>query len=167
MNTIPLEVFNEVYREQSRKLYSFAFKILKDAQIAEDVVQECFSRLNKQDYDKLKDRINSWLFTVCRNHSFKQIRKNKRYVELFDDGSDTVDESRDPSEEMNMNQYKKVLMGFIEKLSPRQKEIIMLRFFGDYDYNECAKILKTTSGNIGFHQSTAIQNLKKMMMQIS
>ena len=72
MNTIPLEVFNEVYREQNRKLFSYAFKFLKDAQRAEDVVQECFSRLNKQDYDKLKDRINSWLFTVCRNHSFKQ-----------------------------------------------------------------------------------------------
>jgi RNA polymerase sigma factor (sigma-70 family) len=165
MKTIPTEVFNQLYKDQYRKLCSYAFRLLKDEELSSDVVQECFARLLKQDYERFQDRLNSWLFTVCRNLSFKQIQKRKRFVEIFEEDRDELDENRDPSEEMDMNHYKKVLMNCIENLSPRQKEVIKLRFFGDYDYNECAKILNTSSGNVGFNQSTAIQNLRKMMAE--
>jgi RNA polymerase sigma factor (sigma-70 family) len=51
----------------------------------------------------------------------------------------------------------------MRKLTKRQRDVLKLRFFKDLDYNESAKKLKTTSGNIGFHQTTAIQKLRKMM----
>lgn len=165
MKTIPSEVFEEIYKKEYRKLRAYAYRILKDDQRAEDAVHEAFFRLNKQDYEKLEGHVESWLYTVCRNYSFKQNAKNNRFVEIFEQDRDEMDESRDPSEEMDMNQHKKTLMKLIEKLTPRQKDIIRLRFFRGCDYNETAEILKTTSGNVGFHQSTAIQNLRKMMAE--
>jgi RNA polymerase sigma-70 factor (ECF subfamily) len=163
MKTIPLEIFEEIYKNQYRKLRTYAYRILKDDQLAEDAAHESLFRLHNQDFEKIQGHVESWLYTVCRNHSLKQLKKNSRFVEIFEEDRDEMDESRDPSEEFDMNTYKKVLKRYMKKLTKRQRDIIKLRFFKGFDYNECAQKLKTTSGNIGFHQTTAIQSLRRMM----
>lgn len=165
MNTIPTEIFDQLYKDNYRKLIAYAYRILKEEQASEDAVQETFVRLAKQDYENLKDKIMPWMFTVCRNLCFKFLDKRKRFIEIKEGEEDfeKIDESRDPSEEFDMNVYKKVLKRYMKKLTKRQRDILRLRFFKGFDYKECAAKLKTTSGNVGFHQTTAIQTLRKMM----
>jgi RNA polymerase sigma-70 factor (ECF subfamily) len=163
MNIIPTELLNQLYAEKYRELYLTSNRILKDDDLAHDVVQECFTRLHKQDYEKWKDRLIPWLFTVCRNLSIRFLNKKNRFVEIFETDYDKIDESRTPSEQMDLELHKKLLKKCMRKLTKRQRDVLKLRFFKDLDYNESAKKLKTTSGNIGFHQTTAIQKLRKMM----
>lgn len=165
MTTIPSEIFNEFYKENYRKILAYSYRFLKDEQMSQDATQETFMRLTKQDYESLKDKVMPWMFTVCRNICFKLLEKRKRFVEIKEgeEDSEKIDESRDPSEEFDMNVYKKVLKRHFKKLTKRQRDVLRLRFFKGFDYNECAEKLKTTSGNIGFHQTTAIQTLRKMM----
>lgn len=165
MKSIPSEIFEELYKKEYRKLRAYAYRFLKDEQRAEDAAQEAFFRLSKQDYEKLEGRLESWLYTVCRNCSFKQKAKDSRFVELSDDDRNELDESRTASEEMDLDFYKKLLKKYMRKLTKRQRDVLKLRFFKDLDYNQSAKKLKTTSGNIGFHQSIAIQKLRKMMQE--
>ena len=163
MNTIPTELLNQLYAEKHRELYLYSNRIVKDDQLANDVVQECFIRLYKQDYDKWKDRLIPWLFTVCRNLSIKFLNKKNRFVEIFETDYDKIDESRSASEQMDLEYQKKLLKKYMRKLTKRQRDVLKLRFFKDLDYSQCAKKLKTSSGNIGFQQCTAIQNLRKLM----
>jgi RNA polymerase sigma-70 factor (ECF subfamily) len=163
MNTIPTELLTQLYAEKYRELYLTSNRILKDDDLAHDVVQECFTRLHKQDYDKVGDHLIPWLFTVCRNLSIRFLNKKNRFVEIFETDYDKIDESRTPSEQMDLELHKKLLKKCMRKLTKRQRDVLKLRFFKDLDYNESAKKLKTTSGNIGFHQTTAIQKLRKMM----
>jgi RNA polymerase sigma-70 factor (ECF subfamily) len=163
MNTIPTELLNQLYAEKHRELYIYSNRIVKDDQLANDVVQECFIRLHKQDYEKWKDRLIPWLFTVCRNMSIKFLNKKNRFVEIFETDYDKIDESRSASEQMDLEYQKKLLKKYMRKLTKRQRDVLKLRFFKDLDYNQCAKKLKTSSGNIGFQQCTAIQNLRKLM----
>ena len=163
MNTIPTELLNQLYTENHRKLFVYSNGIVKDIQLANDVVQECFIRLHKQDYEKWKDRLVPWLFTVCRNLSIKFLNKKNRFVEIFETDYDKIDESRSASEQMDLDHQKKLLKKYMRKLTKRQRDVLKLRFFKDLNYNQCAEKLKTTTGNIGFHQTTAIQNLRKMM----
>jgi RNA polymerase sigma-70 factor (ECF subfamily) len=164
MKTIPSEIFEELYKREYRKLCAYAYRFLKDEQRAEDAAQEAFFRLTKQDYEKLEGRLESWIYTVCRNCSFKQKAKDSRFVEICDEDVNELDESRTASEQMDLDYHKKILKKCMRKLTKRQRDVLKLRFFNDLDYNESAKKLKTTSGNIGFHQTTAIQKLRKMMM---
>ena len=163
MNTISTELLNQLYAEKHRELYLYSNRIVKDDQLANDVVQECFIRLYKQDYDKWKDRLIPWLFTVCRNLSIKFLNKKNRFVEIFETDYDKIDESRSASEQMDLEYQKKLLKKYMRKLTKRQRDVLKLRFFKDLDYSQCAKKLKTSSGNIGFQQCTAIQNLRKLM----
>jgi RNA polymerase sigma factor (sigma-70 family) len=164
MNTIPTELLTQLYAEKHHELYLSSNRILKDDQLAHDVVQECFTRLHKQDYDKVGDHLIPWLFTVCRNLSIRFLNKKNRFVEIFETDYDKIDESRTPSEQMDLEIHKKLLKKCMRKLTKRQRDVLKLRFFKDLDYNTCAKKLKTSSGNIGFQQSTAIQKLRKMML---
>jgi RNA polymerase sigma-70 factor (ECF subfamily) len=163
MNTIPTELLTQLYTEKHRELYLSSNRIVKDDQLAHDVVQECFTRLHKQDFDKVSDHLIPWLFTVCRNLSIRFLNKKNRFVEIFETDYDKIDESRTPSEQMDLELHKKLLKKCMRKLTKRQRDVLKLRFFKDLDYNQSAKKLKTTSGNIGFHQTTAIQKLRKMM----
>jgi len=54
--------------------------ILKDLDRSRDVVQDTFIRLYKQDVEKVKGGLKSWLFTVCRNRALDVLRKEKRMV---------------------------------------------------------------------------------------
>jgi RNA polymerase sigma-70 factor (ECF subfamily) len=165
MNQIPLNVYNEVYEDAHKKLLSFSFGIVKDAERAEDVVQETFKKFFCQDYEKLKDHVNQWLFTVCRNTSFKVLAKNKRYVEYFESDSDKISDDLNPSEDLELHELKEHLIEAMSVLTDREMSVIKCRFFHDMSYEESAKALNTSTGNIGFMQHSAIKKLKNAIQK--
>lgn len=160
MNEIPLNVYNQVYDDIHKKLLAFSFSIVKDADRAADVVQETFKKLFCQDYENLKDHVNQWLFTVCRNTSLKVLAKNKRYVEYFESDSDKISDDLTPSEDLELQELKEHLIEAMSILTDREKSVIKCRFFHEMSYEESAKALNTSTGNIGFMQHSALKKLK-------
>lgn len=146
------------------KLFTSCVKIVRDHQAAEDVIQETFFRLYKQDYAKIKDHIDLWLFTVCRNLSIKVYHKQNK-VSLYG-GSEEFDDIEDesvPIPSCSLMQKEKVqkLLKFFKKLPKRQVQALKYRYYKDMDYKEIAKKLKTTTGNVGFMLSTATSSLRE------
>lgn len=160
---ISTEKFNQIYAEQHHKLYLYARSIVKDDDRAKDSVQETFTRLCKQDFEKIEHILVKWLFVVCRNFSFRQLQKNKRYVELSENDTDKMSEDRSPAEEMDIKEQVVALRKLVNKLSPREKEVLKYRFSKQLNYPESAKKMKTSEGNVGFLQSNAIKHLRIMM----
>lgn len=160
MNEIPVSVYNQVYDDMHKKLLSYSYSILKDGERAEDVVQDTFKKLFCQDYDSLKDHMNQWLFTVCKNASLKTLSKNKRYVEYFESDGDKISDDLNPSEDLEHQELKQHLVEAMSLLTEREQSVIKCRFFHQMSYEESAKKLKTTTGNIGFIQHTALKKLK-------
>ena len=65
-----------------------------------------------------------WLFTVCRNLSFKLKTKEKRYTILLEDDNEMLDEAKNPAESLDFLEQKTHLLKCIEKLSPLQNKVI-------------------------------------------
>ena len=161
MKQITQEKLTELYRDYYKRLYASAEKIVKEHQRAQDVVQEIFLRLYKQDFSKIEDHIHKWLFTVCRNCSIKQYHKNNSYVLIENSEElDTIDESNSVSENMIKSVLSKSLVKLLNKLSKNQRKAIKLRYFQDLSYTTIAEKMKTTVGNVGFMLSTAIKKIK-------
>src|ERR1043165_2813009 len=78
MRTSWAEVVRGAVREFESPLLLYAFRLLKDEQEAQDVVQETFLRLCSQDTAELEGRISVWLFSVCRNLCMDMVRKKAR-----------------------------------------------------------------------------------------
>lgn len=161
---ITTEEFNELYKEWTPKLKSYANRILYNQESVEDCVQEVFRKLLNQDFDKIKDHIQSWMFVVCRNTSFKIKAKQKRFVDSFEE-EEAICEDLNPFESLDRKELYKKVERIIRNLSDQQKKSLKLRYKSDLSYEEIAKKMKTTSGNVGFHLSTAIKNVRKNLLK--
>ena len=155
MNTI-----EELYKEYQPRLFAYSYKILKNNENAKDCVQEVFKRLAKQDIEKIKDYIHQWLFVVCKNCSLK-ILKKQNFVLLDEDHDQIFSEDKNPFESLDSKEKIKKLLSMVEELPKKRKDILKLRFVYDLKYEQIAKKLKTTSGNVGFMLSTTLSDLRE------
>ncbi len=151
-------------KEYESPLIWYAMGILKDLERARDVVQDTFIRLYKQDVEKVKRGLKTWLYTVCRNRALDVLRKEKRMV-VVDDEMFSYTESKDPSPDTIADQTERVsqLMEYLEILSENQKEVILLKFQQGMSYSEISESTGLTTGNVGFLLHNGLKKLREIL----
>lgn len=169
MSQITNKKLTDLYLEYKPRLYAASDKIIKDHQRVEDVLQELFLRLQKQDYNKIKDHLHEWMFLVCRNLSIKQYHKRNRYllVENVEDSEEFkgIDETPAVYETMEKQELITAMMKLLKKIPKNQQKAVKLRYFNNLSYAEIAKKMKTTTGNVGFMLNNAAARIKKLLDQ--
>lgn len=163
MNTVEDKISN-IYKEYKPRLYAFAKKIVKNDDSAKDCVQEVFKRLVKQDLNKLEDHLHQWLFVVCRNCSLKQLKKQNFYA-IYEEEDESFSEERNPHESLDHNERIEKMLSIIKQLPEKKQKLLKLRFYSDLKYEQIAKKMKTTSGNIGFQLSTTLKDLRSSLLK--
>lgn len=147
-------------------LIGYARTYLYDLDRARDVVQDTFIRLCKQDPEKVKEHLKSWLFTVCRNRCLDVIRKDKRIEPLDDIGWQKLASSENsPNENAEKEDEHQDVMRFMDRLSDNQKEVILLKFQQGMSYEEIHRVTGLTSGNIGFLIHAGLKRLRGWMLE--
>ncbi len=151
-------------KEYESPLIGYAMGILKDLERARDVVQDTFIRLYKQDVEKVKGGLKTWLYTVCRNRALDVLRKEKRMV-VVDDEMFSYTESKDLSPDAAVDQQERAsqLMDYLEKLSDNQKQVIILKFQKGMSYEQIGEETGLTSGNIGFLLHNGLKKLREIL----
>jgi len=75
--------FEEIYRQYWSKLYIYAFNVLKEKEICEDIVQEVFVNLwRKRDDVQISD-LNSYLYQSVKYQIFNHFRKSRYKKQLL------------------------------------------------------------------------------------
>lgn len=156
----PSDSLVQLVDRYERPLLAYACRMLGgDWQGAQDAVQETFLRLCREDPAKLEDRVAAWLFSVCRSRVIDMQRTNHAtpidasQMTLADRKPDAVQVVCDAEDKFHLNQL-------VDKLSPRQQEVLRLRLQGGLSYREIASVTGMTVGNVGFHLHEAIRNLR-------
>ena len=164
MITTADELVEYALKEYESPLIGYAMTILKDLERSRDVVQDTFIRLYKQDVEKVKGGLKSWLYTVCRNRALDVLRKEKRMISV-DDEILGLEASNVPAPDTATDNQERItqLMTILEKLSDNQKEVILLKFQKGMSYDEISKQTGLTSGNIGFLLHNGLKKLREMM----
>jgi RNA polymerase sigma-70 factor (ECF subfamily) len=132
--------FNDLVLNISRKLYGYAYRILKDQAGAEDAVQEVFIKLWKMN-SRLEDymSIEALATTMTKNYCIDQLRKVKLFrnsdvssVNLFHSSEPT------PHEQMERSETASIIGRIIEKLPEIYRDMIQLRDIDGLSYEEIA-----------------------------
>jgi RNA polymerase sigma-70 factor (ECF subfamily) len=145
-------------------LIGYAATILNDTDRARDVVQDTFVRLCQQDVSKVRDKLKSWLFTVCRNRALDLLRKDKRTQPLDDIQWQKIAGSHlQPDEQAGLQERLSRVMKFLNRLPARQREVILLKFQHQLSYQEIHEITGLSSGNIGFLIHTGLKRLRELL----
>ena len=131
-----------------------------DWSAAHDAVQETFVRLCKTDRGKIQSRIAAWLFAVCRTRVI-DMHRTRHGTEMDPHEWDVADGEPTPEQDAVRREDHESLAAKIETLSPRQREVVRLRFSGGLSYREIAEVTGLTVSNVGFHLHAAVKSLRQ------
>jgi RNA polymerase sigma-70 factor (ECF subfamily) len=133
--------FNELVQQLSRKLYGYAFRILRNQEEAEDAVQEVFIKLWKMK-EKLVDysSISALATTMTKNYCIDQIRKQKKiYHEESASNIYGQMTTSSPHEQMEIIESTDIIYKIIDRLPDIYKSMIRLRDIEGFSYEEIAE----------------------------
>lgn len=140
-------------------LYNTAFRMTRNAEDAEDLVQETYLKAYKY-YDKFEVGTNfkAWLFKIMKNTFINNYRKRQQVPPQSDFAdieesfeSQVVDEARrikDPEEELLENVLDEDLQRAIDELPPDYRMVVLLADLEGFSYKEIADILEVPVGTV-------------------
>jgi RNA polymerase sigma-70 factor (ECF subfamily) len=146
----------ERYRDS---IYFMLLKMVNNRDDADDLTIEAFGKaFNKLHQYTPNYAFSTWLFKIASNNCIDFIRKKKKNLLSLDkplEGNDGGEMTMDvPSgtlnpEETYIREQKKLLMhGVVEKLKPRYRTLVELRYFKEFSYEEIAQELDLPLGTV-------------------
>ncbi len=139
------------------QLLRYATWVLRDADIAREVVQETFLRLCREDRSQIESYIAQWLFTVCRNLAFDERKRGARMTSLGDTEI-RVDSNLEEKETAGE------IFRLLESLPKNQRETVYLKFQCGLSYKEISEITKLSVSNVGVQIHTALRAIRKRLL---
>lgn len=143
-------------------LTQYAQRITGCRERARDVVQDTFLRFGQLAPGALGGEPAKWLFTVCRHRALDLCRKEHRMTYL--DPADTENEPSPepgPSDALARKEAAGFLLRILEKLPPRQQEVIQLKFQNGLSYQEISEVTQLSVSNVGFLIHKGIKALRE------
>jgi RNA polymerase sigma-70 factor (ECF subfamily) len=159
------DAFALLYQEYVTVIYRYTYLRVGKTEQAEDITQEVFLKaLNNIGGYRYKGKpFVSWLFRIAHNiiiDYYRQVNKNK-FILLAETMDIMADDNPVTTVEQSMEMAK--LKQVIEKLPPRQKEVISLRFGSGLSVAETAKAIGKTEGTVKKLQYEALNKLRKLI----
>ncbi|ASN06344.1 RNA polymerase sigma factor [Virgibacillus necropolis] len=153
-----LEEFKQLYREHKKDVFAMALSILRDFELAEDVLQEVYIKLFQYKKQNEITNVKAWLVSVSRNTALDLYRKKKRELTGFDDGYFERLEylSEDPLDKM-------VLAKYLELLDSGERQIVILKDISGMKHKEIAKIVEMPLGTVLWKYRVVLNKLRKAL----
>lgn len=157
--------FDLIYDDFSPALFGICLKIVKDSKVAEDVLQESFSKIwkNIDSYDDNKGSFFTWVLNITRNTAIDELRSLKR-TPTFEAENET---SLFKSGDNNTTKTNHIgLDDIIETLPKNEKIIIEYLFYKGYTQQEVSDEFNIPLGTVKSRSRKALGSLKKMFTML-
>jgi RNA polymerase sigma-70 factor (ECF subfamily) len=162
----------ELIRRHKTKIYTSIYLLVKDSYLAEDIFQDTFIKvINTLKAGKYNEegKFLPWVIRIAHNLVIDHFRKEKRTpvvttVEGFDifEVLKFYDESTE--DKMIREQTHRDLRELIHLLPAEQKEVLIMRHYGELSFKEISDITNVSINTALGRMRYALNNLRKMMM---
>ncbi len=151
------KAYAELMDRYKDAIYYMLLKMVNNKNDAEDLTIEAFGKAFKNiDQYTPNYAFSTWLFKIATNNCIDFIRKKKANVISIDQAEEEHDmappplqaTTLDPEEGMIKNQKVSLMRSVVNKLKPRYRNLIELRYFKEYSYEEIAKELDLPLGTV-------------------
>lgn len=153
-NDLPYDAFSQLVRNNNKRFYILAYRLLGNREDAEDIVQNCFMRIwHASDlFDESKGaKFTTWFTRVVINECRMNFRKSARNAAKPDEFADyaeqeeILNESASAADEivdgLAEKQKADLVKDAIDQLPDRQREALVLCFYEGISNKEAADIM--------------------------
>lgn len=162
-----VEAFNELVNRHHSKIYGLAYRMLGNSEDAQDATQETFLEAYKSIKSfRFQSQFGTWLYKVGLNTCNQIIRKAKSRNRMMDAYTEEksirgMTETREIPERLAIKaEQSELVQAAIDRLPPKQKEVVTLFYMQHLKYKEIAEILDCSIGTVASRLNKAMQNLK-------
>ncbi len=159
-----------IYRHKD-KIYTAIYMLVKDKYVAEDIFQEAFLKIIKTmrsgKYSE-QGKFLPWAIRVAHNLCMDHFRRTRKDIPItLADGRDISDvfplTTDSPADAMERRQTNDSVRRLIELLPEDQREVIVLRMYGDLSFKEIAGITSVSINTALGRMRYGLINLRKMI----
>lgn len=150
-----------LYEHYSDTLYGVAKKVVRDEELAQDVLQESFVKIWKKSdsYDATKAKLFTWLFRITRNTAIDKLRSvnTKSDKEIQMDVSDVYN--------LGVNSIRPELMDVrenLDRIENKYQIVLEALFFHGMTQQEASDELDIPLGTIKSRLKIGLRELKKI-----
>jgi len=153
--------FRPLVERYQRLLYAVALRMLGNREEATDAAQTAFVRA----YQKLRtfDRRHkffSWLYRILVNECLN-VRRNLRRFQPIDPALVAPD---DPEAGVEQAELRQAVETALLQLPVAQREVVVLRHYGDLSYHEIAEVLHVAEKTVRSRLYSARQRLGELLL---
>ena len=161
--------FNRFIYPHASVMLGCAYRLARDRDLAEDLVQETFYYALKN-FHQLRDQAKCkyWLFSILRNLFLKTVEKRKNWVEIeFDAVCESLHDSNqmNPEHDFLLKELKNNIQFALDTLDERLKFPVFLFYFEGRAYKEIADILNIPMGTVMSRIARAKVYLKRELIK--
>jgi|GEM_PF-21063 len=153
------KAFAELMARYKDSIYFMLLKMVNNRDDAEDLTIEAFGKAFKNIRQYTPDyAFSTWLFKIATNNCIDFIRKKRKQAFSIDrgfeneEGQEMVLEVKslhpDPEEHYMKKQKVEMMRDVVDKLKPRYKKLVELRYFQELAYEEIAAELSLPLGTV-------------------
>lgn len=142
-----MQDMDTIYKKYGEIVYKYVFCLTGNEDITEEIVQETFLVAVK-DINKFRGecKISTWLCQISKYIWYKKLKKEKSKKEIPLDLLQNTLCIEESIEENLWSKEKKIqLFKKLQNLDEDTKNVMYLRIFGNFEYNEIAEIMNKTS----------------------
>ena len=166
--------FEQIVQRYKDQLLNFAYRFLGDVEDSEDIVQETFLRIfRKKNAYKNIAKFSTWIYTITGNLAKTELRRRKKRKLLslsglkYDNKEYEIPDARkDPEEQADSAVKDEIIQSAINSLSPKFKEVIVLRDVQELSYEEISSIVKVPLGTVKSRVNRARLKLQELLKDL-
>ena len=152
-----------LYARYGGYVYALALRMLGRSEEAEEVVQDVFWQLwkNESQYDPARAAFRTWLFAITRSRCLDRLRRHRRHVTSeLPPASGLGSASSDPEQEAILAERQKHVVEAFQALPEPQRRVLAMGFFSGLTHREIAARLGEPLGTVKSRIKMGMDKLK-------
>jgi RNA polymerase sigma-70 factor (ECF subfamily) len=161
--------FEEWFRDHGRAVRGFILALVRRADVADDLCQEVFCRAwqGRERYAE-QGKTRAYLLQIANRLVVDRGRRNEPQSNLTDEvwtAREPQSAGPDPSQAAVRNEQVRLLHTALDRLAPMQQRVLLLRYYGQMEFQEIAEILQTPLNTALSHCRRGLESLRKLLVE--
>jgi RNA polymerase sigma-70 factor (ECF subfamily) len=160
------EAFARLYDMYAAPAYSLAVRIVRDRDLAADVVQDAFMAVWRQasSFDTRRGQPSTWILTLTHHKAVDTVRREqRRRADPIEEGQELGEAGAPVEEQAWQGVAREQVRRALAKLPDPQREVLELAYFAGYTQSELAERLALPIGTVKSRTFAAMSSLRELL----
>ena len=165
------QALQNIYMQESHRLLGVALRIVRQRQVAEDVVHDAFLNIwaKAGSFDATRGSGRGWIYSIVRNHALNMVRNGEREVALGDDALDDLASAESLRQAPGMSDAFELhndlgrLHDCLTHLDPAKRNSILYAYVDGCSHAEISQRLDSPLGTVKAWIKRGLRSLKECM----